>query len=83
MNSPKDPANVPRVLNPKALRIGDRIRIVGIPGEGVPGYYMHSDTRRAYKKFIARGRSVRISFIREDGYPWFDFRLRRKDGRWE
>ena len=62
--------------------MGDRIRIIAVPGEGVPGYYIHPDTRRAYKKLIARRRSVRIARIAY-GCPWFDFRFRMKDGRTE
>ena len=64
------------------LKIGDRIRIIGIPGEGVPGYCMHRDTRQAYKKLIARRRSVVISEI-QWGLPWYSFRFRMKNGKWE
>jgi hypothetical protein len=62
------------------LKVGDSVRIVGIPGIGIPNYYLHRDTRRAYRTLIARGRPVRISKIREDGLPWFNFRLKQKNG---
>jgi hypothetical protein len=65
------------------LRVGDRIRIIGIPGAGDPNYYLHPDTKRAYTKLIARGRSVRIFKIDEYGAPWFAFRFKRKNGKWE
>jgi hypothetical protein len=64
------------------LKVGDRIRIIELPGRGVPGYYLHPETERAYKKLIARNRSVRIADIDEYGLPWYHFGLRRKNGRW-
>jgi len=66
-----------------ALKIGDKIRIVAIPGEGVPNYTLHRDTRRVYQKIIARKRPVRISEIDKDGLPWYTVRFRRKNGTWE
>jgi hypothetical protein len=65
------------------LKVGDRIRITGVPGVGIPGYYIHRDTVRAYKKLIARGRSVRIFKIDKYGSPWYAFRFRLKSGKWE
>lgn len=65
------------------LKVGDRIKIIGIPGEGFPGYFIHADTKRVYKKLIARGRSVRICRIDEYGSPWYQCRFRMKNGRWE
>jgi hypothetical protein len=65
------------------LKVGDRIRILSVPGEGVPDYVIQKDTVRAYKKLIARGRSVRIKWIDENGQPWYEFRFKRKNGRWE
>jgi hypothetical protein len=67
----------------KKLKVGDRVRIIGVPGVGVPNYYIHPGTIRAYKKLIARGRSVRIFEIDEYGSPWYRFRFRRKNGTWE
>jgi hypothetical protein len=65
------------------LRVGDRVRIVGIPGEGVAGYYLHRDTRRAYKILIARRRPVRIYTVDHEGLPWFRFRVKLRNGTWE
>ena len=70
-------------MSPSDLRVGDRIRIVVLPGVGVPGYYLHRDTRAVFKKLIARARSVRIARIDEDGLPWYACRFRMKSGRWE
>lgn len=69
--------------NPRDLRVGDRIRIIRLPGEGVPGYFLHPDTRRVFKKLMARGRSVRIARIDGQGAPWFACRFRRKGERLE
>ena len=69
--------------NPRELRVGDRIRIIRLPGEGVPGYYLHPDTRRVFKKLMARGRSVRIARIDGQGVTWFACRFRLKSGHWE
>jgi hypothetical protein len=71
-----------RNMKPSDLSVGDRIRINGLPGEGVPDYYLHRDTKRVFKRLIARGRSVRISRIDEYGTPWYTCCFRRKDGRW-
>ena len=62
------------------LKVGDSVRIVGIPGTDIADYYLHRDTKRAYKTLIARGRPVRICRIAEDGLPWFNFRIKRKNG---
>jgi hypothetical protein len=64
------------------LKVGDRIRITGIPGEGVAGYHILPETVRVYKKLIARKRAVRICTIDEYGSPWFACRF-RKAGKWE
>jgi hypothetical protein len=68
---------------PSDLKVGDWIWIVGIPGEGVPGYHLHRDTERVFMKLIARGRPVRIARIDEYGSPWYRCRFRTRDGRWE
>jgi hypothetical protein len=65
------------------LKVGDKIRIVSVPGEGVDGYYIHHDTRRVYKKIIARRRPVRICEVDGYGTPWYICKFRLKDGRWE
>jgi hypothetical protein len=65
------------------LNVGDRVRIVSIPGAGVAGYYLHPGTKRAYKILIARRRPVRIWRIDHKGLPWFRFRVKLKNGTWE
>ena len=64
------------------LTIGDRIRLKGVPGDGIPGYCIHRDTVRVYKKLIARGRSVRIYTIDGDSVNlWFACRVSAVKGR--
>jgi hypothetical protein len=53
------------------LRVGDRVMITGVPGEGVANYYIHRDTVRVFKKLIARKCPVRIRRIDEYGTPWY------------
>lgn len=65
------------------LSVGDHVRILGIPGICIKGYRLHPDTKRAYKTLIARGRSVRIYKIDENGLPWFNFRIKTKNATWE
>ena len=67
----------------RKLKVGDRIRIVSVPGEGVAGYWMHRDTRRVFKKLIARNRTVRIFKFDEYGMPWYECRFKRRNGRFE
>jgi len=69
--------------SPNDLRVGDRIRIIGLPGASVPGYYLHPGTRRVFKKLIARKSSVRVARIDEYGSPWYTCRFRMNDGGWE
>lgn len=70
-------------MNWRDLKVGDRIRIVEVPGKGIPGYTIHPDTVRAYKLLIRRRRSVRICRIDEYGSPWYECRFRRRNGRLE
>lgn len=67
-------------MKAKELKIGDRVRIINIPGYGIPDYYLHKGTRLVYKKIIARQRSVRISRIDECGDPWYTVKFRKKNG---
>lgn len=68
----------------RRLRVGDGIRIVRMPWDAsAPGYFFAPETRRLYKKLIARGRPLRVYEIDEYGQPWIRCRFRRKDGRWE
>lgn len=65
------------------LRIADRIRIVGVPGDGVPGYLISPETIRVYRKLLARNRSVRIRETDEFGSPWYLCRFKKPSGAWE
>ena len=70
-------------MKSRDLRIGDTVRIIGVPGEGIPDYFIHRETVRVYKKLTARMRPVRIREIDEYGQPWFWCRFRRKNGTFE
>jgi hypothetical protein len=66
------------------LRVNDRIRIVRMPsGVDAPGYQFPAQTRRLYKKLIARRRSLRVYEVDKNGYPWIQCRFRLKNGLWE
>jgi hypothetical protein len=68
----------------RELRVGDRVRIVRMPYDAVlAGHTFHPETRRLFKKLIARGRSVRVFQIDEYGHPWIACRFRRRNGSWE
>jgi hypothetical protein len=68
----------------RQLKVGDRVRIFEYPPEfSQPGYFVHRDTRRVYKKLIARGSPLRIFEIDAWGSPWICCRFRRKNGSWE
>jgi hypothetical protein len=66
------------------LRVGDRIRLVAMPGDFArAGYLLFPCTRRVYERLIARRRPVRVCSIDSMGLPWIHCRLRKKDGRCE
>jgi hypothetical protein len=69
------------------LRIGDRIRFVSMPTEFArPGYFVHRDTLRVYRRLIERRRPVRIAYFGDWGdqkVPWIRCQFCRKDGRIE
>ncbi|MEX2121804.1 MAG: hypothetical protein WD847_19635 [Pirellulales bacterium] len=68
----------------RSLKVGDRIRLVHMPTEfSQKEYLIHRDTLRAYRRLIARQRSLRICEIDEGGCPWIQFRFKKKDARWE
>jgi hypothetical protein len=70
--------------NWRNLRVGDRIRIVRMAsGVDALGYTFSKETRQLYDLLIARGRSVRVYRIDDDGLPWIRCRFRRKNGLWE
>jgi hypothetical protein len=68
----------------RELRVDDRIRIVKMPWDAdLPGYTFHSDTRRLYKKLIARRRSLRVFKVDKYGSPWIHCKFRLKNGLFE
>lgn len=68
----------------KKLRVGDRIRFVHMPTEfAKPGYQIHRDTLRVYRRLIARCRPVRVFRLDAWKLPWIHCRFRRKNGRIE
>jgi hypothetical protein len=68
----------------RSLRVGDRIRIVRMPWDAdAPGRTFLPETRRLYRKLIARGRSLRVCRLDEHGLPWVACRFPLRDGRWE
>jgi hypothetical protein len=68
----------------KRLKVGDHVRLVHMPTEfSRPGYFVHRDTLRAYRRVIARGRPQRVFKIDACGTPWISFRFRMKNGKWE
>lgn len=54
----------------RQLQVGDQIRFLAIPGLGVPGFYLHEDTRRLFERLVAEGVSLRVYRIDESGLPW-------------
>lgn len=70
-------------MTARKLKVGDRIRITSVPGEGVPNYYIHRDTSRVFKKLIARNRAVRVCEIDEYGQPWYICKFKKRNGCFE
>jgi hypothetical protein len=52
------------------LRVGDCIRILAVPGQGVPGFWMHDDTRRLFERLVADRAVLQIYEIDDSGLPW-------------
>jgi hypothetical protein len=48
-----------------------------------PGVSFFPETRRLYRKLIARKRPVRVFQIDEYRLPWISCRFRLPSGRWE
>jgi hypothetical protein len=65
------------------LLVGDRIRIVRIPGADVQGYYLHEDTRRLYERLIAKRTALRVYKIDKEGLPWIRCRFKNEAGECE
>jgi hypothetical protein len=68
----------------KRLKIGDRVRLVHLPTEfSQPGYHLHRDTLRVYKRLVALRKTLTVNEIDSYRLPWVQFRLRREDGGYE
>ena len=68
----------------KELRVGDCVRFVRMPWDAdAAGYFFAPETRRLYKKLIARGGPARVFRIDEYGLPWIQCRFQRRNGTWE
>ena len=52
------------------LRIGDRIRILAVPGKEVAGYWLHEDTRALFERLVTQRAVLEIYEIDEWGRPW-------------
>ena len=65
----------------RSLRIGDRIRIIHIPGEFLQvGYMFHDDTRALYEHLIDRGEILTVDEFCEQGIPWISYDQTMSDG---
>lgn len=61
------------------LKVGDRIRIIGVPHG--PNEDTPIETIQVFQRLIYRNRSVRIAYIQDD-LPWFECRFRTPGGDW-
>jgi hypothetical protein len=67
----------------KKLKVGDSVRLVEVPPEFLqPGYYVHPETMRLYKKLIERRRPLRIRLVDKFG-PWIHCKTRHKRYGWQ
>jgi hypothetical protein len=62
------------------LRVGDRVRIVRLPGQTIPGYYLHEETRQLYEHLIAEGTVLTVYEIDGDGLPWIEYPFKDEEG---
>jgi hypothetical protein len=53
-----------------SLRVGDRIRILAIPGKDVAGYCLLEDTRDLFERLVTGRIVLKIYEIDEWGRPW-------------
>jgi hypothetical protein len=54
----------------RTLRVGDRIRILAVPGQGLPGFYLHEDTRKLFERLVGEQTILQVYRIDEWGLPW-------------
>lgn len=68
----------------RKLQVGDRVRFVRLPTEfSQPGYFVHKDTLRLYKRLIARRRSTQVAYLDDWQRPVICYRFIGKSGRME
>ena len=68
----------------RQLRIGDEVRFVQMPSDAEwPEVRFAPETKRLYKRLIARRRPSRIAEFDEWRIPWIHYRFRGRNGRWE
>jgi hypothetical protein len=67
------------------LKVGDRVRMVEIPTPSgtFRDWFLHAETRRAYRYLLKRRSPLVVWKLDEYGYPWVRFRFRGKAGRME
>lgn len=81
--SPSTKSKIPTKSKSTGLKVGDRIRIVSVPGEGILDYTIHRETKSIYRRLVARRTPVRIQWIDSDDQPWFVCKFLKKNGRFE
>jgi hypothetical protein len=67
----------------RELRVGDQVRIVRRPQQGMPWSRLDNDARRLYDRLIAEGVVLAVSEIDEWGCPWIEYHWRHEDGSLE
>jgi|GEM_PF-5991297 hypothetical protein len=61
------------------LKVGDKIKIIG-PCQ-LP--YVAKDTAEVFEKLSRRKKPLVITEIDKEGVPWYEIRLKSKDGKME
>ena len=69
-------------MSASQLKVGDRVKIIGIGPANQPGFSIPASTRRVWRRLMKRRSPVRIREIRH-GQPWYQCRIQRPDGTWE
>jgi hypothetical protein len=66
----------------KTLRVGDCIRIIGMPDEV---WAPHGETKALFQHLVDHLLPVKVCRVDEDGYPWIEYTHTSEDGTeyWE
>ena len=64
--------------SPKSLRVGDRVRFVGLPAGSAQDCQVLAESLAFMKKMIARSWPSRVFRIDDQGLPWIMARTREK-----